>query len=176
MIDLGVVMTDLDGQEVAEGGEARLFLRIDPAHPERLDQGAAAVNGFSIERWRTLETVSQSQAVDAWLAFHERLAEGKTVLFCAYNAWFDIAFVDHLFRSVGRSWRSLFHYHVIDIPSMLWGLGLTHLGGDELCRLIGVEPETTDPLEHTGISGAVSNVEVYRALLALRQRQGAPRL
>lgn len=46
----------------------------------------------------------------------------------AMQAWFDIAFVDHMFRSCDRTWRALFHYHVIDIPSMLWGLGLPHLG------------------------------------------------
>ena len=53
-----VVMTDLQGNELVSGGRsARLFLRIDPAHPERLDLGAAAVNSFSTERWAELETV-----------------------------------------------------------------------------------------------------------------------
>jgi hypothetical protein len=50
------------------------------------------------------------------------------------QAWFDIAFVDHLFRSSDRTWRALFHYHIIDIPSMLWGLGLPHLGEWPLVR------------------------------------------
>lgn len=66
------------------------------------------------------------------------------------QAWFDIAFADHLFRSCDQSWRPLFHYHIIDIPSMLWGLGLPHLSGEELCQLLGVVPETAVPgrLEH----------------------------
>ena len=49
------------------------------------------------------------------------------------------------------------------------GLGLPHLGGDRLCELIGVVPETSVPEDHTGLSGAVSNVEVYRAMRKLQR-------
>ena len=43
LIDAGVIVTTIDGDIVD-----RLFLRIMPDHPERLDPGAAAVNGFSV--------------------------------------------------------------------------------------------------------------------------------
>ena len=49
LIDAGVVITTTDGVIVDQ-----LFLRIMPDHPERLDPGAAAVNGFSVSRWRSL--------------------------------------------------------------------------------------------------------------------------
>ena len=39
MIDFGVVMTDLDGAELGE-----LFIRLQPEHPERTDNGARAVH------------------------------------------------------------------------------------------------------------------------------------
>ena len=42
MIDMGVVMTDLEGNVLDS-----LFVRTLPSHPERLSPGAAAVNGFS---------------------------------------------------------------------------------------------------------------------------------
>ena len=71
MIDLGVVMTDLQGNELTacDGSNIgpQLFMRIDPAHPDNLDPGAAAVNSFSCERWAGLETVSRAQAVDRWV-------------------------------------------------------------------------------------------------------------
>lgn len=54
---------------------------------------------------------------------------------------------------------------------MLWGLGLPHLAGDDMCRLVGVVPETTVPEEHTGLSGALSNVEMYQALLQVQRNR-----
>lgn len=41
MIDLGLVITDLDGVRIDS-----LFLRIQPEHPERLSEGAREVNAF----------------------------------------------------------------------------------------------------------------------------------
>ena len=52
---------------------------------------------------------------------------------------------------------------------MLWGLGLPHLAGDDLCRLLDVVPETTVPEDHTGLSGALSNVQMYQAVLRVQR-------
>jgi len=166
MIDIGIIMTDLQGKEVD-----RLFLRIMPDHPERTDPGASAVNGFSVELWEERGFVSGSEAVDSMVAFHHRVAGDKDVLFVAYNAWFDISFVDHLFRAAGRTWRELYHYFVLDLPSMAWSLGIHDLGGQGMSDKLAVAPETSDPLEHTGITGAASNVEVYRAILRIKNSE-----
>ena len=58
MIDVGVVVTDLEGVEVG-----RLFRRIQPRHPERTAAGARAVNGFDARRWRQLGAVDPAEAV-----------------------------------------------------------------------------------------------------------------
>ena len=163
MIDIGVVMTDPNGKELD-----RLFVRIMPNHPERLSPGAAAVNAFSVDLWNKQEAVDPKEAVERLVKFHRQVANRKNVLFVAFNAWFDISFVDHLFRSVDRSWRELYHYFVLDLPSMLWSLGFNDLSGSELNRKLGIEDETNDPLNHTGLTGALSNVEVYRAILKVR--------
>ena len=160
MVDIGIIMTDLDGNEMD-----RLFVRIMPDHPERTAPGAAAVNGFSVELWTERGFVRTSDAVDDIAAFHHRVADGKDVLFVGYNAWFDISFVDHLFRNSGRTWRELYHYFILDLPSMAWSLGIHDLGGQGMNDKLQTEPETSDPLKHTGITGAASNVEVYRAIL-----------
>ena len=160
IIDIGVVMTDLEGRELD-----RLFIRILPRHPERLAPGAAAVHAFSVELWEQRGYVSHREAVEQLVAFHNAVAGSRNVLFVAYNAWFDISFVDQLFRSVDRTWREIFHYYILDLPSMLWSLGLRDLSGPELAEELGIAEETSDPLEHTGMTGAISNVEVYRALL-----------
>ena len=163
MIDVGIVMTDLEGNELD-----RLFLRIMPNHPDRAQSGAVAVNGFSVGRWNELGFNTQLQAVPKIVDFHHRVARNKHVLFVGYNAWFDISFLDHLFRGQGRSWRALYHYFVLDLPSMAWSLGIKDLAGREMAAKLGIEPETTNPLEHTGITGAESNVSAYRALLRIK--------
>lgn len=165
MIDIGIVMTDLDGKYVDQ-----LFLRIMPEHLDRVAPGAVAVNGFSQARWQRLSAVSGAEAVSQIFRFHEQAAGGKHVLFTGFNAWFDISFVDHLFRQQNRSWRELYHYFVLDLPSMAWSVGITDLAGAGLAEKLAIEPETRDPLEHTGLTGAEANVEVYRALLKYRDR------
>lgn len=163
MIDVGIIMTDLEGNELE-----RLFLRIMPNHPDRAQPGAVAVNGFSVGRWNELGFNTQMQAVSKLVDFHDRVARNKHVLFVGYNAWFDISFLDHLFRDQGSSWRALYHYFVLDLPSMAWSLGIKDLAGQEMASKLGIEQETTNPLEHTGITGAESNVGVYRALLRIK--------
>ena len=162
MVDLGAIYVRPDGRELG-----RFFVRIHPPHPERLDPGAAAVNGYSTGRWRALGAVDESEAVRRWRVFHERMTRAgeATVTFAALNAWFDQAFTDALLRRHGSSWRELFHYQILDLPSMAWGQGARELGGAALAARYGIEPETRDPLRHTGESGVEFNLALYRALL-----------
>ena len=168
IIDVGIIMTDLQGRELD-----RFFLRIMPDHLGRVESGAVAVNGFSIERWNEQGFTTSKEAVSKIFDFHRRVAGGKYVLFVGYNAWFDISFLDHLFRQQGRTWRALYHYFVLDLPSMAWSLGIEDLGGEEVALKLGIEPETKNPHEHTGITGAESNVNVYRALLRIKHEKVA---
>ena len=155
-IDVGLVLTDLDGNILDS-----LFLRIMPQHPERLSPGAARVNGFNASRWRELNALSPRAAVDSLFAFHERARRGRNVMMVAFNSQF---FLDHLLRGQGRSWRELFHYFVLDIPSMAWSRGYRELTNGALAKRLGVadEPRTAD--EHTGLTGAMLNVRIYQAL------------
>jgi DNA polymerase III alpha subunit (gram-positive type) len=159
MIDIGVVMTDLEGREID-----RLFLRLQPEHPERTSEGARAVNAFHPERWGELRALSSKDAVERLIAFHRKASEGRGVLLVAYNSHFDAAFLDHLFRGQGRTWRELYHYFVLDLPSMAWSLGFRQLDGTSLTQALGVEDEPHVAVEHTGLTGAEVNVRIYRAL------------
>lgn len=161
MVDLGAIYVDPEGRELG-----RFFVRIHPPHPERLDPGAAAVNGYSVERWRELGAVDEAEAVRQWLAFHAPLANGRRVLFTALNVWFDQAFTAALLARHEARWRDLFHYQVLDLPSMAWAQGARALTGAELAARYGIEAETRDPLQHTGASGVDFNLALYRALLA----------
>lgn len=166
MIDIGLIYTDLDGNELD-----LLYLRIMPAHPERIDDGARRVNAFDAETWRAKGAVSEAEAVAKIVSFHDRMSGERRVLFTAYNAWFDQAFTAALFARHGVEWRDLFFYHVLDIPSMAWGQGLRALNATQLSRALGLADETRVPVEHTGLTGATFNVAVYRALIARQDGQ-----
>ena len=160
MIDIGIVMTDLDGAE-----KGKFFVRIQPAYPERTQAGARAVNAFDAERWKEMKALSISESIERIVAFHYEIAGDKSVLMVAFNSHFDAAFLDHLFRAGGRSWRELYHYFILDLPSMAWSLGLRGLAGQELTEMLGVEDEPHVAEDHTGITGAEVNARIYRALL-----------
>jgi len=163
MTDIGMVYTDVEGRELG-----RLYVRIMPPHPERIDPGARAVNGFDVDYWRANDAVDEAEAARRVLAFHREIAAGRSVMFTAYNAWFDQGFLAAMLARNGAAWRDLFHYHVLDIPSMAWGQGLLQTRGSGVAEALGVPEETRVPTEHTGITGADFNVSVYRALLARR--------
>lgn len=163
MIDIGMILTDVDGREVD-----RLFLRLQPQHPERTSEGARAVNAFDPERWRELGALSSKEAVEGIVSFHRRVAGGRSVLLVAYNSHFDAAFIDHLFRGEDRTWRELYHYYILDLPSMAWSLGLPQLDGAALTKALEIEDEPHVAEDHTGLTGAEVNVRIYRAL---RERQ-----
>jgi len=161
MIDIGAVYADLEGREIA-----RFFTRIRPEYPERADPGAVSVNGYSQSRWEAAGAVSPQEAVLSFIAFHEKAAAGRSVLFTAYNAWFDQAFLSRLLARHDRKFRDLFFYHILDLPSMAWGQGVTALSGGGVSAALGLPDETRDPLKHTGETGALFNLSVYRSLLA----------
>ncbi len=163
MIDIGLVMTDLQG-EILDS----LFLRVQPLHPENLSEGAYNSNAFNHEKWKKLGALSHIAAVDSILAFHKKIAGDKSVLMVAYNCQFDAAFLDHLFRSANKTWREMYHYFILDIPSMAWGLGLTDLNGDAIMSMYDVPDEPHIAEFHTGITGALVNVRIYKALLRYR--------
>ena len=166
MIDIGIVMTDIAGIELD-----RLFIRIQPEYPERTEAGARAVNAFDANRWRELGALSPGQAVERIAGFHEGVASDRNVLMVAFNSHFDAAFLDHLFKSTDRSWRELYHYFILDLPSMAWSLGIRGLTGASISDVLGIEDEPHVAELHTGITGAALNARVYRALLAYAREE-----
>jgi DNA polymerase III alpha subunit (gram-positive type) len=166
MIDIGIVMTNLEGDILDS-----LFLRIQPQHPERLAQGAFEVNAFDPRRWQELGAFSVSAAVDSIISFHKKVAEDKQVLMISFNSHFDAAFLDHLFRSVNKTWRELYYYFILDIPSMAWGLGFRDLNSQQIMDYYNIPDEPHIADQHTGITGAMVNVRIYQALLRYRNEQ-----
>lgn len=164
MIDIGAVYTDLDGNELGS-----FFSRMMPPHADRVHPAAAAVNGYSKARWESLGAPSEAQAAAEFLDFHARTAGGRKFIFVAYNTPFDKGFVDAWLKRNASSFDALYLYMPLDLPSVAWGLGYQVLGGRQLAAALGIPEETSDPLLHTGQTGAEWNVLVYRALLERRR-------
>ena len=133
---------------------------------EKLQENARVVGAALLER---LGALKRFVAVDSILSFHERTAGNDHVLMVAYNSHFDAAFLDHLFRSAKKTWREMYYYFILDIPSMAWGLGLEDLNSSWIMEHYGVKDEPHIADQHTGITGAMVNVRIYRALLQYRQ-------
>jgi DNA polymerase III alpha subunit (gram-positive type) len=163
MIDIGIVMTNLDGDILDS-----LFLRIQPQYPERLAAKAYDVNAFDPKKWNELGAFSPAVAVDSIISFHKKVAGDRQVLMVAYNSHFDAAFLDHLFRSVNKTWRELYYYFIMDIPSMAWGLGFRDLNSIQIMDYYDIPDEPHIADQHTGITGAMVNVRIYKALLRYR--------
>jgi DNA polymerase III epsilon subunit-like protein len=173
IIDFGAIYIDLEGRELG-----RLYVRIMPDHPERIDAVAKSINGFDVDYWRANGAVSEVEALRQIEEFHRKTAGARSMIFTAYNVQFDVGFTDAFFAKRGRSWRELWAWNALDLPSMAWGMGLRQTRNTPLALELGVEPETTNPLEHIGMSGAIYNLELYRAILArqakLRAAAGQP--
>ena len=142
---------------------------VQPVHPDRLSPGAKAVNAYDPKVWLRFDALAPVSAVDSIVNFHNTVVGERSTLMIAYNSWFDAAFLDHLFRSANRTWRELFYYFILDIPSMAWSLGFKDLTGDEILELYKIEDEPHIAEQHTGITGAMLNVRIYQALLKHRQ-------
>ena len=161
MIDIGIVITDLDGTQLDE-----LFVRIQPEHPDRTSEGARAVNAFDENRWRELGALSVGDAIDQIVRFHKNTGGDRNIMMVAFNSHFDASFLDHLFRSRDRSWRELYHYFILDLPSMAWSLGIRGLTGSSISDTLKIKDEPHVAELHTGITGARLNARIYRALIA----------
>ncbi|MCB2211396.1 hypothetical protein KQI52_04735 [bacterium] len=160
LVDIGLIYSDLKGRELG-----RLFERVMPEHPERTSPEAASVNGFSVERWDTLQTISAAELVQRITSFHNDIVkDNQQVILIAFNSWFDASFLEATFSAQESSVRSLYFYYVLDVPSMAWAVGMRGLSGANLAAELGIEDEPHEPLLHTGITGADLNLRVYRAL------------
>ncbi|MDZ7797344.1 MAG: hypothetical protein U5N56_10025 [Candidatus Marinimicrobia bacterium] len=107
--------------------------------------------------------------MDSLIAFHQKACGNRQVLLIAFNSHFDAAFLDHLFRNTPHSWRDLYHYFVLDIPSMLWGMGYTEPAADRFMEYYDIKDEPHIAELHTGITGAMVNVRIYKVLMDLHK-------
>jgi len=161
MIDIGIIIIN---QNLEIKGQ--YFSKVLPSFPERIDPMAQNINGFDLQRWTQEEAISEEELINQMNIFLNNYI-GKPI-FIAFNSWFDSGFVRNLLNEHNYKFNDWFDYRVLDIPSIALACGYfpkTPDFNEKLATLLEVQPETKDPLKHTGESGVNFNYAVLRSLM-----------
>ena len=161
MIDIGIIIIN---QNLEIKGQ--YFSKVLPSFPERIDPIAQNINGFDLQRWTQEEAISEEELINQMNIFLNNYI-GKPI-FIAFNSWFDSGFVRNLLNEYDYKFNDWFDYRVLDIPSIALACGYfpkTPDFNEKLATLLEVQPETKDPLKHTGESGVNFNYALLRSLM-----------
>ena len=161
MIDIGIIIIN-QNLEI----KGRYFSKVLPSFPERIDPIAQNINGFDLQRWTQEEAISEEELINQMNIFLNNYI-GKPI-FIAFNSWFDSGFVRNLLNEHDYKFNDWFDYRVLDIPSIALACGYfpkTPDFNEKLATLLEVQPETKDPLKHTGESGVNFNYALLRSLM-----------
>jgi len=161
MIDIGIIIIN---QNLEIKGQ--YFSKVLPSFPERIDPIAQNINGFDLQRWTQEEAISEEELINQMNIFLNNYI-GKPI-FIAFNSWFDSGFVRNLLNEHDYKFNDWFDYRVLDIPSIALACGYfpkTPDFNEKLATLLEVQPETKDPLKHTGESGVNFNYALLRSLM-----------
>ena len=161
MIDIGIIIIN---QNLEIKGQ--YFSKVLPSFPERIDPMAQNINGFDLQRWTQEEAISEEELINQMNIFLNNYI-GKPI-FIAFNSWFDSGFVRNLLNEHDYKFNDWFDYRILDIPSIALACGYfpkTPDFNEKLATLLEVQPETKDPLKHTGESGVNFNYALLRSLM-----------
>ncbi len=161
MIDIGIIIIN-QNLEI----QGQYFSKVLPSFPERIDPMAQNINGFDLQRWTQEEAISEVELINQMNIFLNNYI-GKPI-FIAFNSWFDSGFVRNLLNEHDYKFNDWFDYRVLDIPSIALACGYfpkTPDFNEKLATLLEVQPETKDPLKHTGESGVNFNYALLRSLM-----------
>ena len=161
IIDIGIIIIN---QNLEIKGQ--YFSKVLPSFPERIDPMAQNINGFDLQRWTQEEAISEEELINQMNIFLNNYI-GKPI-FIAFNSWFDSGFVRNLLNEHNYKFNDWFDYRVLDIPSIALACGYfpkTPDFNEKLATLLEVQPETKDPLKHTGESGVNFNYALLRSLM-----------
>jgi len=160
IIDIGLILVN---QALDEKG--KFYTKVNPSFPERINPIAKQINGYDPRRWHEEGSLSEQITVNRLVSFLQNF--NKKPIFIAFNSWFDVAFLRKLLSDYDHRFDDIFDYKVLDIPSMALACGFFPEGNDFNARLaasLNIKPETSDPLLHTGESGAAFNYEILKSL------------
>ncbi|MEZ4235423.1 MAG: 3'-5' exonuclease [Myxococcota bacterium] len=151
---------------------ASTYLEIRPGAP-RVDAGAMAVNGLSLERLAR-EGLALGEALARLTAFvEEHTRPGTKPVFVGHNAPFDWSFVSYAYAAEGL--QNPFGYKALDTKALASGvLGVHWLDSNKetLEQLLDLPPQDPDQV-HRADYDAAYQARILAALL-VRMPEAAP--
>lgn len=160
MMSLGAVVVREAGAKHVIG--ERFYVEIQPSAP-RVDPGAMAVHGLTLEHLRT-HGAPLGDALDQLSAFVTAHTDpGSTPTFVGHNAPFDWSFVHYAYHACGRT--NPFGYKALDTKALATGtLGLHWLDSNKetLETLLELPPQDAQQVHRADYDAE------YQALILVR--------
>lgn len=154
ILEIGLVVFDQQSLEII----STLDFKVIPEHIETATEFALEINGYNEEDWKDAVSLNIVMAEFATLT--------QNAIFCAHNITFDWKFISRAFKKTGVV--DLMDYHRIDLFTIAWEKlrtsGLKKLNMNEVAKHLGIPEE---PVPHRAINGAMTEYEIFKALLAL---------
>ena len=152
MLEVACIVTDPTGVTVIGEYSAKVFPK-KPVHPK-----AAAVNGYTIEKWAT-------EAVELDTAMVTMLGMAQNAMFVAHNTGFDWSFFERAMAQRYQRWPG--DYHRPDTVALAMPLLMAdkvpNLKLETLAKYFGISHEAA----HTALSDVRVCRQVYLKLMSL---------
>lgn len=158
VIEIGLLLAD-NNLEVTKEKVIKIF--PTPDHP--INDKSLKINGFyqRLEEWDKY-AVTKNEAVNEIMNLHKNKLNQKKYTIISHNLYFDMGFLQSLFRRVNTDIKKLTVKRMFDTVSMAKSLGFVSLTGDNLLKKFDIEPET-EP--HTALKGVYKTYKIYKNLM-----------
>lgn len=153
IVEIACVVFDSHTFEILETYERKVW----PKFPERAHPKAIEVNGYNGAEWKT------GGAVHLEVAIKEYAKLTKDCVFMAFNAPFDLSFLDAAAKTtkIGMTYR----WYPICLRAIAWHAmphtGMFKWSMKEVCEKLGIPPE---PAQHRALNGVMCEYEIYKNL------------
>lgn len=153
IIQLALVITDLEGNEISEH-----TWNMHPLHPERMVEEAQKVNGYTKEKWDALGVTDHATALREYSDLTEKC------LLVGQGVYFDWSMISAELTRQSIPWKG--HYHIIDTASMVWPTFLRDPTIDSvslhnICNHFGISNESA----HDAMVDVKRTLAVYKRIV-----------
>jgi len=130
--------------------------KVHPLRIKEADPKALEINGYNKAEWEEAFLLPNA------LKLLNEFVGISQPYFMAYNASFDLSFLEKAYQDCALPWP--FHYHKLDLLTMAWDIlekGLS-LSLKNVASVLGIPPE---PAVHRALAGALCAYQVYKKLI-----------
>lgn len=154
-VEVAVVLTDPSGRTVLAEYEAKVI----PTRP--VDPKAAAVNGYSMEKWSAANAIPLEQALVKVLGL------ARDAMLTCHNTPFDKSFLEYAIAKHQMRWPSTYHSNdTMALAAPLRNMGLVdNVRLETLASYFGIAHDNA----HTAMSDVRACREVYLRLMEIYQ-------